>query len=178
MSTLREEFNLDADAQLLITAIRAIRAWRYRPTRQALTSVAYQGTRWTPDWNTADCAEKKGGDPYWSNVPPHRVGDTLQHPSGRPHKHQCGFYGYWKGSVNTFAKDYREAHLVEGVIELAGMVSTHSRGVRGERARIVALVPHPQHGPDVADHLAGLYGVPLYPTLADALADYPLEEGL
>ena len=183
MSTIRDEFNLDGqDLQLGITPIRAIRAWQLRgprswnpPMPASLAGLAYSGFYWTPGENVADCPYKGGYAPEWMVLPPHTPGGVVKLASGRTSPHQCGMYAYHAGTVNTFAKGYRNRLLVEGVIEAYGRVTLHSRGLRCEKARIVALVPDAQLDGESLDVLTARYPVPFYPTLGDALTDFPLE---
>lgn len=85
----------------------------------------------------------------------------------------CGFYAYFDNSNDYYEKLYG-IPKVTGIVEAYGTVTIGSRGFRASKARIVAIVrPHAFLWLD-QNAITGNYpGVPVYATVAEALAAHP-----
>jgi hypothetical protein len=119
-------------------------------TRSPGLLAATQGYRWCPGENVAACTPGVGVE---SPLPDHRPGTQ---------ECTCGFYAYF-GRRN----DYVGQCEITGIIEGYGLVTIGHLGFRAEKARIVALV-----APFPFEPLRE-YGVPIYPHVLLALAEYP-----
>lgn len=77
----------------------------------------------------------------------------------------CGFYAYFDEGHNP----HHEPGNVLGIVEGFGVCTVGSRGFRSSKARLRALVGQPD------EMVRGNYpDVPVFPTLAAALAEFPL----
>jgi hypothetical protein len=137
---------------------------------------------WLPGWNTADHVRR-----WWT--------DGIEDCTGVASKDcQCGFYACAPAS----AFQIRTRWAVAGIIEGRGLCSWGDRGFRASEARVVALISQGieriesvHYGDDVdqfgmpvglcmppsweqMERLSDRYDVPIYGTLAEAEAAFPL----
>lgn len=111
---------------------------------------------WQQGENLAECLR------YWPSM---KITEDGDHRVANAHC-TCGFYAYFDGG-----NDYDRFHTITGIVEGYGTVTVGSRGFRAAKARIVALVDRGARLDLVAEHYPD---VPVYPTLAEALAAHPL----
>jgi hypothetical protein len=113
MSTLEHE---DSVAPDLIVALVGFRQWRM--TDSALASI-YDGAQWPEGRLTARC-------------------DRGHRPDEVPAKDcTCGVYAYYDPCPRTASAT--TADLIGGAVIVWGRIEAHMYGMRGKRARIVAL---------------------------------------
>jgi hypothetical protein len=113
MSTLR---NADDIAPDLTVALVGFRQWRL--TAQAPASM-YDGASWANGCMTARC-------------------DRGHRPEEVPFKDcSCGVYAYYEPCPRTASA--ATSDLIGGAVVFWGRIEAHMYGMRGERARIVAL---------------------------------------
>lgn len=120
-----------------------------------LTGVCYH-TAWKPGENVATCAQTAGDASYRydvgglimsSRIPIHGLPTVPAAPHHVAIKNcSCGFHAYFDGT-----NDYAGEDSITGVIEGYGHVTVGAKGLRCEKAKIVALVvPRRRRAPSLA----------------------------
>lgn len=103
-------------------------------------------------------------EPVWETIAHHIAGKGCS----------CGFYAYWYDEYNEY--NYPNG-AVEGIIKATGHVTAGSRGIRAERAEIVALVPQENtyyFYPDLWERIMERYpSVKGFDSMQDAQGAFP-----
>lgn len=151
-----------------------------------LTGLYYRQP-WHPGENVAQCRRIErdhigamfGRPGRMSMIPKGTDRDTVFPPIPK-RKHmprcKCGFYGFYDSSNDYYVSDARMTTLVTGMIEGYGEVLIGTRGFRCSKARIVALMIHPQMV--LHDFVRDLYpDIPLFHDFETMEREYPNEDG-
>lgn len=144
--------------------VTGLRTFSVSPGHQ-LTGVVHL-VSWNPGENDARCIRN-----------PFRLAD---YEAVLPEGHRiagldctCGFYAYFDDSNDYAANRWYGSPKVTGIVEAYGTVTIGSRGFRASKARIVAIVQPHDYRVDLAAITVNYPGVPVYATVAEALAAHP-----
>lgn len=174
------------DRELVPGALRVYREWEV--TRHGeLKPIAHSGYTWGEGWNRAHCAIR-GPLTFDSYDEIQEYIDRLAREGLRSSaliaeaelmkaflEHvpdaecSCGFYAYYHPRL-IHGQRHPSSDKVFGVAEVAGRVLMGTKGVRAERARVIAVV-----GPTGrrAELIKKRYGIEVFPTRKELLKKYP-----
>lgn len=195
----QESFSDRPDVPFAAGSVRGLRAWtissgRYRGEETGPSIVGLYGHQWGPGENVATCARMKYtgahfGPRGWFGhpmVPPPPPQNEPNPCDGVDPECTCGFYAYW-GAENLHRMWITS---IVGVIDGYGRVTIGSYGFRCQKARVLALAPHPAlrdiqvlspmvwpHGLEFRlDSIRSAYpGVPVYGAMESMLEAFPTD---